>query len=500
MRLGIRIITDFIPNHLSTRHPWFEALLSGDETKLDWFLPMDDAELIGTEVDEKGKLRVLLRNGQGLVSKPWAIFPHASKKNLIEVTVNGKKHQLFHSFYPFQVDLNLRNPEVLSQLFKVLGWEANHGVAGKRMDAAPHWFKEEGTNYENLRGTHALQELFKRFVRHIIPGKGITIPEVGEGLEDACCYFGQPAEILGKPSRSEGDAMFGFEWNSTLWVILLEEDPSFFWSFAERMERFGKDTYWFNLGRHHDELRTDLMPPQVRDRIEAKLLERGAEVFAGRGVGGRMANFLESNPQHIALALWLNYLPPQGTPVNYYGDELGAENQREFMSEEQRRRLPILAELGFPVHDAQVALDRRDVGRGGITQQTIDAAVEAEYPPLLTVRAMNALWADRLSLRAGAVRPLAVSSKRVLAVTKQAEGEAPLFAIGNLGGEPVNVQVSAADLRSALGADPDMALTLVDILGAMRDGSATSMRLAPGTHTVDLTLPAFGHGIFVRQE
>ena len=495
MDLDIRFITDFIPNHISVRHPWFRQLLAGDETKLDWFLAMDDAKLVGTEFDEKGKLRVLLENAQGVVSKPWAIFPHASQKNLIDIEVNGNKHQMFHSFYPFQVDLNLRNPEVLGELFKVLGREAAMGVAGKRMDAAPHWFKEEGTNYENLPGTHALQSLFKLFVRHAFAAKGITVPEVGEGLSEASSYFGEKVEILGKPSTSEGDAMFGFEWNSTMWAMLLDEKPALFWDFVHHLNGLRPGTFWFNLGRHHDEMRTDLMPDGVRQRVEAKLLARGAQMFAGRGVGGRMADFLEKDPRQIAKAFFVNYLAPGGVPVVYYGDEVGAENQVDFMAEEQARRLPILQDLGFPIHDTGVALDTRDVGRGGVSASFFAQAKAAGYLPLRTVRALNQLWATRPSLARGEAFPLATQvEEHVLAVVKWARTEdVPLLGLVNLTGERVEVRLSVSELREKLRGGAAEPFALNGILTEARDGRERRFEIPSDLASVVIPLEPHEH-------
>jgi maltose alpha-D-glucosyltransferase / alpha-amylase len=496
MGLGIRLITDFIPNHISVQHPWFQALLGGDLSKLDWFLAMDDHTFVGTETDAKGKLRVLLQNKDGVVSKPWAIFPHASKRNLIEFEVAGQKHQVFHSFYPFQVDLNLRNPDVLSELFKVLGWEASLGVAGKRMDAAPHWFKEEGTNYENLRGTHALQELFKLFYRHIVH-RGITVPEVGEGLIEASQYFGPRVEIRGQEANAAGDAMFGFEWNATMWAMLLSGEAAPFWEYTRTLAVIHPHTFWFNLGRHHDELRTDLMPDRLRPLAEKILCERGAQMFAGRGVGGRMANFLEHDPRQIAKAFWLNFMPAKGTPVVYYGDEIGAVNQPEYMAVEQQRRLPILKELGFPTHDESVALDTRDIGRGGVSASAIARAVDSNYLPLTTLRALNALWSERPSLRNGDVHPVESGNAGVLSLVKWAKGsDSPLWGLCNLGSTEVTVTFSATLLRETLHAGAAGAFVLEDVLALRRGVSARMFELNDGTEDVTVTLLAHEHLLF----
>ncbi|NBD08948.1 alpha-amylase family glycosyl hydrolase [Corallococcus silvisoli] len=495
MRLGMRVITDFIPDHISVRHPWFQALLAGDERKLSWFLPMDAVECVGNETDRKGKLRVLLQSASGTVSRPWAIFPHASKRNLIDVEVNGKKHHVFHSFYPFQVDLNLRNPEVLGELFAILGWELSFGVVGKRMDAAPHWFKKEGTDFENLAGTHALQELFKSFVRHVVVGKGIIVPEVGEGLQEATGYFGRKATLLGEPCHTEGDAMYGFEWNSTLWALLLDGDAGLFWRFSEHMDAHGADTFWFNMGRHHDELRTDLMPVGVRERVEAVLLSRGAQVFAGRGVGGRMADFLQRDPRQIAKAFFLNALPPRGVPVTYYGDEVGAVNQPRYMAEEHARRLPILTALGFPTGDGSAALDRRDIGRGSVYAGQLAAAREAGYLPLRTTRALNRMWETRASLRRGDVARVGHTGAAVLSTLKvDREGQdTPLWALCNLTGAEQTVTLSGAELRGALGAGRlGRPFGLRDVLAVERDGAEPALVVVDGD-TLTLTLAAHAH-------
>jgi hypothetical protein len=330
------------------------------------------------------------------------------------------------------------------------------------------------------------------------------VPEVGEGLDEASSYFGRKVEQRGRTCWTEGDAMFGFEWNSTLWALLLDEDAGLFWRFVDRMHHLGADTFWFNLGRHHDELRTDLMPAGVRERVEAKLLARGAEVFAGRGVGGRMANFLDRDPQQIAKAFFLNALPPNGTPVTYYGDEVGAENQPEYMAQEQARRLPILAELGFPTADASVALDRRDIGRGSVHARAHLQAEEGGYLPLRTVKALNTLWATRPSLRRGDAHPLGSPGTAVLSVVKvdRRREDAPLWALCNLTGAPQTVCAPVAEVREKLLAGRAGAFSLTDVLAAVRDAEGAAPPeveglaaegLAAEGELLTLTLPPHAH-------
>jgi maltose alpha-D-glucosyltransferase/alpha-amylase len=486
---GFRVMTDIPANHTSTQHKWFQALLRGDKEKLDYYVRVDGAKIVSEEpVNIDGRPRNIVRHADGMLSAVWLIFPHASDKHWIDVEVNGEPHQIFHSFYPFQVDLNLANPGVLEDLLGLLGSEANVGNVGKRMDAAPHWFKKPGTDFESLKETHALQALFKSFIRHVVPGKGITLPEVGFGIDEAAKYFGKPIEIAGVPTSSEGDGIFAFEMQAALREMIFTGNADAFWRTYDSLPVLPDRAVWLNMLGHHDEMRTDLMSPHVRADVRAQLLAKGAMDFAGRGLGGRTANLLEHDPSRIASAYFNLYMAP-GTPVIYYGDEIGAANQPEFMKSEQKKRHDILNELGVPT-SMERALDTRDLNRGPISAKDFDRARAEKYQPVETLRALNALRDELPALRTKKLERLPVDRDDVLALVR--EGERSLVALSNLSDKANSVRMSRARLEAAIGPIPADGL-VEDVLASKISGAPRRVKVELEGETAVVHLGPYAH-------
>jgi hypothetical protein len=164
------------------------------------------------------------------------------------------------------------------------------------------------------------------------------------------------------------------------------------------------------------------------------------------------------------------------------------------MAKEKARRLPILAELGFPTHDESVALDRRDIGRGSVYAEELARAREAGYLPLRTVKALNALWAERASLRQGSVERVGDFGHRVISALKHdvKRQDAPLWALCNLSGETQTVSVEVSELRQKMFAAGSGPFALRDVLAARRDGGPGEVIRLEGER-LSLTLEPHAH-------
>jgi maltose alpha-D-glucosyltransferase/alpha-amylase len=383
----------------------------------------------------------------------------------------------------------LANPKVLEELFQLLGSEANVGNAGKRMDAAPYWFKKEGTTNESLAETHALQALFKSFIRHVVPGKGITLPEAGFAIQEAVSFFGKPVSIGGVPTSSEGDGLFAFEMQAALREMIFTGNVAPFWRTLETLPALPGQAVWLNMLGHHDELRLDLMHGGVRDQVKAMLMAKGALDFAGRGLGGRTANFLDGDPRRIANAYFNLYMAP-GTPVIYYGDEIGAGHQPAFMKAEQKKRHKILNELGVPT-TLEKAMDTRDLNRGPIAASDFDRAREEKYLPVETIRALNALREKFRALKARSVEPVRSDSETVLAcVRRGGPDDRALLGLSNLAGSSAVVRLSRADVEAAIGPLPADG-RVVDLLGSELGGKPRRVALEVEGDAVLVRLKAY---------
>ncbi|MCB9651539.1 MAG: hypothetical protein H6730_33835 [Deltaproteobacteria bacterium] len=450
---GFRVMTDIPANHISTRHEKFQRLLRGELSLLDHFVTVDGARLLVKDPveGEDGRPRYIIQHPDGETSVVWRIF-EATDHPWIDVEVQGEQgpqtHQLFHSFYPFQLDVNLRHPEVLEELLQLLGSEANVGNVGKRMDAAPHWFKEPGTNFENLEGTHALQALFKSFLFHVVPKKGVTLPEVSFPQPEK--YYGEPTELLGVRTTSEGDGLFDFQMKPTLLATLLTGDVEHYWRTLDERAEVPDTAQPLNILGHHDEwFLKGKLPPELLESVNQILLDAGAAPFADRGFSIRAGDALGGAPERIAASLFLLYMTP-GVPVIYFGDEIGWRDNAEFEASEQRRRHAILNDLGCET-TLDGARDTRDRQRGGIPAEAFMQKLEARYAAVELLPALNALRDRVPALKSATLQRLTVAEPGVFAGVRSAEGQPAVVALENLSAERRTITLSRAELEPHLG-------------------------------------------------
>ena len=156
---GFKIKADLILNHVSEEHEWFQAFLKGDISKKDYFIVKNEIPEFTKYVDEKIGTIVEYKEKSGKISKRRLIFPEITDNHYRKVTLNGKDYYFYHTFYPFQLDVNWENPEVLYYWLDTINYWTNIGIDIFRFDAIPYLSKEEGTNAENLPKTHAIIKL-----------------------------------------------------------------------------------------------------------------------------------------------------------------------------------------------------------------------------------------------------------------------------------------------------------------------------------------------------
>jgi len=172
---GFKIKSDLILNHFSDQHEWFQAALKGDTKKVDYFVNSPVIPAYKSYIDEKVGVVVEYTEKDGKISKRRLIFPDIVETHYRKVNISGKDHYFYHTFYPFQLDVNWENPEVLYYMLDVLAFWANMGVDIFRMDAIPYYIKEPGTNAENLPKTHEIIKLLSSYVQAIAP-RSVMLP------------------------------------------------------------------------------------------------------------------------------------------------------------------------------------------------------------------------------------------------------------------------------------------------------------------------------------
>ncbi len=336
----IKVVFDVPINHTSDQHPWFQnARDSPDAAYRDYYIWNDDT-------DKYAETRLLLK---GVSDSNWTYSEPTDE-------------YYFHRFYDIQPDLNYENPAVLIDMIRILTRWQVAGVDGFRMDAAPFLWKREGTNCENLPETHTILQLFRAAFDYVSEGT-VMIAEANQEPSDVVDYFG---------SGDECHVAYNFPIMPTFFLALAENDPTYITDELERLETLDiPDTaQWFTFLRVHDELTLEFVDPDERRLLNDEYRRDDDWDFRdGEGISGRLYDLLETDPERVLLAYSLLF-SIEGTPIIYYGDEIGMSNDRAFFEEMNEK-------LGYD--------DSRYLHRGPFDEERKAAAMAGDDPDAHTI-------------------------------------------------------------------------------------------------------------------
>lgn len=366
---GFKIKADLILNHLSNEHEWFKRLEAGDESALEYFVYIDKLPEYTRYQDEKLGTVIEYKETNGKVSKRRLIFPENMENNYRKITVNNKDYYLYHTFYPFQLDVNWQNPEVLYYTLDTITHWTNLGVDIFRMDAIPYLIKKPGTNAENLPETHAIIKLVSAYIQLTAPSSVILV-EACQLPKDIIPYFGKERDVdiqiddeKIKLTRSdEAQIAYHFPYMPAIWASLITEDKKYFIDAYKNTPKIQEQNAWAIFLRVHDELTLEMVSPEVREIVYSDLVSKGAEFRKGFGVSGRLANFLDKNPNRIEMAYSILFSLP-GIPIIYYGDEIGVTN--DFGNAQKAAKIRSKNKFASLLS----VFDSRDINRGNVTKK-----------------------------------------------------------------------------------------------------------------------------------
>lgn len=375
---GFKIKSDLVLNHFSDDHEWFKKLQAGDESYLDYFIYRYEMPKYKRYQDEKLGTIAEYDEGDGIISKRRIIFPENTETNWREVEVNNKKYYLYHTFYPFQLDINWQNPKVLYYILETISYWANLGIDIFRMDAIPYLSKDIGTNAENQPKTHAIIRLLSAYIQMTAPSSVIQV-EACQSPKDILHYFGKDREIEIKIDEdtktlkrtSEAQIAYHFPYMPAIWASLITGDKKYFIEAYKKTPAIPKTATWGMFLRVHDELTLEMVSPEVREVVFENLVNKGASFRKGFGVAGRMANFLDKNPNRIEQAFSILLSLP-GIPIIYYGDEVGAANNFEHAKKSALLRAKDKLNL-------LSVFDSRDINRGNVAQKLFYGSTKGYY-------------------------------------------------------------------------------------------------------------------------
>lgn len=288
---GMTVIIDIVVNHTSDQHPWFIESRSSKQSPLrDWY--------VWSETDQKYReARIIFLDTE---SSNWTYDP-----------LTGEYY--WHRFYSQQPDLNYDNPAVQQEMLDIIDFWLEMGVDGFRVDAVPYLFEREGTNCENLPETHAYVRRMRAHVEAKWPGR-ILLAEANQWPEDVRAYFGTE-------DAPEFHMAFHFPIMPRLYLALKQRTRKSIVDIMNRTPPIPPDAQWCVFLRNHDELTLEMVTEEERQYMWEHYAPE-PRMRLNLGIRRRLAPLLDNDQRRIRLLNALLFTLP-GSPIIYYGDEIG---------------------------------------------------------------------------------------------------------------------------------------------------------------------------------
>jgi maltose alpha-D-glucosyltransferase/alpha-amylase len=308
-RRNLRVITELVMNHTSEQHEWFQkSRRAKPGSKWRNFYVWSDTP------EQYKEARIIFKDVE--VSN-WT-WDHVAQA------------YYWHRFFSHQPDLNYANPAVFDEMVEVLDFWFNLGVDGLRLDAVPYLFEREGTSCENLPETH---DALKRLRKHVDEkyGDRMLLAEANQWPEDAVAYFGQG-------DGDECHMAFHFPLMPRLFMALRMEDSTPIIDILQQTPSIPDTSQWALFLRNHDELTLEMVTDEERDYMY-RMYAQVHQARLNLGIRRRLAPLLGNDRKRIELLNALLMSLP-GTPVLYYGDEIGM-GENIFLGDRNGVRTPM---------------------------------------------------------------------------------------------------------------------------------------------------------------
>ncbi|MDY6893498.1 MAG: maltose alpha-D-glucosyltransferase [Chloroflexota bacterium] len=287
---GLRVITELILNHTSDQHQWFQRARRADPSSQErnFYVWSDTAE-------EFKEARIIFTDFE---SSNWTWDAIAKK-------------YFWHRFYSHQPDLNFDNPLVKQAIFRVIEFWLRLGVSGLRLDAVPYLYEREGTNCENLPETHNFLKELRRHMDEQFKNR-MLLAEANQWSEDAVTYFGEGDEC---------HMAYHFPLMPRMFMAIRMEDRFPIIDILQHTPPIPQTCQWTLFLRNHDELTLEMVTDEERDYMY-RVYAHDTQARINVGIRRRLAPLLNNDRKKIELMNVLLFTLP-GTPVIYYGDEIG---------------------------------------------------------------------------------------------------------------------------------------------------------------------------------
>jgi maltose alpha-D-glucosyltransferase / alpha-amylase len=418
---GIRVITELVINHTSDQHPWFQRARSSPVSSAfrKYYVWSDtDQKYAGTRI----------------------IFIDTEKSNWTWDPV--AKAYFWHRFYAHQPDLNFDNPRVLDEVLGVMRFWLDMGVDGLRLDAIPYLIEREGTSSENLPETHQVLKKIRAELDHRYQDK-MLLAEANQWPEDVQLYFGD---------EDECHMAFHFPLMPRMYMAIAKEDRFPITDILRQTPDLPYSAQWAIFLRNHDELTLEMVTDAERDYLwNTYATERRARL--NLGIRRRLAPLLQRDRRRIELMNGLLLSMP-GTPVIYYGDEIGMGDNLH-LGDRDGVRTPMQwtedRNAGFSRADpASMVLPPIMDPVYGFTAVNVEAQAGDQHSLLSWMRRMLTLRRNYKIFGRGSFQFLYPRNRRILAYLREYDGQTVLC-VANLARTPQAVEL---DLAAYMGRVP----------------------------------------------
>jgi maltose alpha-D-glucosyltransferase / alpha-amylase len=450
---GMRVIADLVMNHTSDQHPWFQASRS-DPTG-----PYGDYYVWSKSDTAYRDARI--------------IFVDTEKSNWTFDAVRGEYY--WHRFFGHQPDLNFENPAVQDAMLGTLRFWLELGIDGFRLDAVPYLFEEEGTNCENLPRTHDYLKRVRKEIDRDFPDR-VLLAEANQWPADVVQYFGDSDEC---------HMAFHFPLMPRIFMSVRREQRYPISEILSQTPAIPDGCQWGIFLRNHDELTLEMVTDEERDYMYTEYAQ-DPRMKANIGIRRRLAPLLENSRDQMELFTALLLSLP-GSPVLYYGDEIGM-GDNIWLGDRDGVRTPMQW-----TPDRNAGFSNCDPGRlylpvimdpiYGYQGLNVEAQMRTSTSLLHWTRRMIDTRKRHPTFGAGTFSELGASNPSILAFVREF-GDDRVLCVNNLSRFPQPVEL---DLRRFEGVVP------VEMLGGMhfpKVGELPYLLTLPGHGFYWFTLPA----------
>jgi len=418
-RRGLRVIADLVVNHTSDQHPWFQ------EARRDPHSPKGDY-YVWNDTDQKYRdARIIFVDTE---KSNWTWDPEA-------------KAYYWHRFFSHQPDLNYDNPAVQQAMLEIMRFWLDRGLDGFRCDAVPYLFEREGTTCENLPETHAYLKRLRRALDSHYRGR-ILLAEANQWPRDVRAYFGDGDEF---------HMAFHFPVMPRMFMALRSADRRPITDIFQHTPPIPEGCQWCMFLRNHDELTLEMCTDPERDYMYYAYAQDPL-MKLNIGIRRRLAPLLENDRAQAQLLNSLLFTLP-GTPIVYYGDEIGMGDNIH-LGDRNGVRTPMQwtadRNAGFSRADpAQLYSPVIADPIYGYQAVNVEAQLRTPSSFLHWMRRLIAVRKQSKVFGRGSLRFLAPANTRVLAHLREYQGESLLF-VHNLAGNAEPVELDLGAFRGAV--------------------------------------------------